>query len=768
MANIKKSFNFRNGVQVDDDNLKVSTTGLVGIGTTVPTEALDVRGNLVVSGVSSAVTAQAGVMTVTTLNPTEIIGAGVSIVSGIVTASSGIITFYGDARFLQGMPTSQWEDTDVGLGVSSIYNTGGNVGIATTAPLFTLQVGNDVNSGQKGVGISSFGDIKASGIVTATTFSGNLSGNIGSNTIVSGITTFSNDIDVDGHADLVSLNVSGSVGIGTTNPTSNLQVDGTSLTLINKVNANNTLITVENTATGNAGVKLKNSNSEFTFLATNHLRIMDENAPGGGTERFTISSSGDVGINSTAPTAKLDVNGNVNIAGVTTLGVTTTSAGSNFFYGNNAFIKDEKFIYMGDDSVFRIGHHAGPGHSQIKHDSAVQDLVLAADRIRIINRAENKGLASFTEGGQVVLNYDGNEKLKTSGIGVTIYNQLDTTNIIASSTITAAEQLNTPICGIGTDAPAHDIQVRKSGDTEIQVTSDTGSAGITVGREPGSGKTNNAEFRYGFSAGSDYNTPQSLDIINYGTDNFNYYLSANNPGGVTGNYYWHKGLNNVRLMTLTNTGRLGIGITAPTDELDVQGGVTVSGNITVGNNVTVSGNIIGNVVGQLTGNVAGTLAGNTNTTVGISTLNNLSIAGIATAARLRANKFAIGDNPNTNLVNIFISDSNKIIVNDVGQIGITTTTFLTGVTINAIMANATFSQIGCGVTQFTSGAVDFSDAGAPVATRRYMMPPKVNTSQRASLVGVESGAIIYNTSLNKLQVYVGSGAYNVANWQNLH
>ena len=38
MANIKKSFNFRNGVQVDDDNLKVSATGLVGIGTTVPTE----------------------------------------------------------------------------------------------------------------------------------------------------------------------------------------------------------------------------------------------------------------------------------------------------------------------------------------------------------------------------------------------------------------------------------------------------------------------------------------------------------------------------------------------------------------------------------------------------------------------------------------------------------------------------------------------------------------------------------------------------------
>ena len=53
MANIKKNFNFRNGVQVDDDNLLVTDTGLVGIGTTIPNEALDVRGNVVVTGFTS-------------------------------------------------------------------------------------------------------------------------------------------------------------------------------------------------------------------------------------------------------------------------------------------------------------------------------------------------------------------------------------------------------------------------------------------------------------------------------------------------------------------------------------------------------------------------------------------------------------------------------------------------------------------------------------------------------------------------------------------
>ena len=54
MANFRKSFNFRDGVQVDDDNLLVNANGLVGIGTTVPTELLDVRGNAVVSGVTSS------------------------------------------------------------------------------------------------------------------------------------------------------------------------------------------------------------------------------------------------------------------------------------------------------------------------------------------------------------------------------------------------------------------------------------------------------------------------------------------------------------------------------------------------------------------------------------------------------------------------------------------------------------------------------------------------------------------------------------------
>ena len=68
-----------------------------------------------------------------------------------------------------------------------------------------------------------------------------------------------------------------------------------------------------------------------------------------------------------------------------------------------------------------------------------------------------------------------------------------------------------------------------------------------------------------------------------------------------------------------------------------------------------------------------------------------------------------------------------------------------------------------------SSAIDFEDAGtAGIGGSRYMKPPKVNSTSRGNLSGVTSGDIIYNTTANKLQVYVGTGAYNVANWQNLH
>ena len=707
MANIKKNFNFRNGVQVDDDNLLVTSTGLVGIGTTIPSEALDVRGNAIISGFTSITSGSIGVVTITTLDPTQIIGAGVSIKSGIITAQgSGIVTFFGDARFLQGMPTSQWQDVDVGLGYTSIFNTGGNVGIATTDPRTSMQVGNNVDAGQKGVGISSAGNINASGIISATSFVGDFTGNIVSPSTFSGNVTLNADFDVDGHTNLDNVSIAGvttfassTVFDGNLDINADIDVDGhTNLDNLSVSGVSTFSGRVEGAATNNVLPFLYSNMADLPSAGSYHGAVAHVHATGAlyfahagqWWELLNVESNGKVGTGTEFYNIEALESDHLNITGVSTF------AGA---------------IDLNSDIDV-------DGHTNL-------------------------------------------DNLSVTGVS-TFAGNVNTTFVGASSTSFALKM------GVGTtEAPVNDIQVRKSGNAEIQITSETGIAGLTFGRETGTSNTNNGELRYGGGSGFTYSSDTSLDLINYGTGNFNYHLSANNPGGATGNFFWHKGSNNVRLMTLTNTGRLGIGLTNPSDELHVDGGATVSGALGVGGNINLTGTLIGNVQGTVIGNVVGVLAGNTNATVGISTLNNLSVAGIATITNLKSSKISVGENPpSNNILNAFIASDKRVFVNDVGQVGISTTVALPGVGVNGSSTNAVFNAIGVGVTIFTSAAVDLRDAGT--ATSRYMMPPKVNTSERASLVGVESGAVIYNTSLNKLQVYVGSGAYNVANWQNLH
>jgi len=172
MANYNKSFNFRNGVQVDNDNFIVNANGLVGIGTTIPKDyLLNVYGDARVTGLVTATNANitnlsVGLATLTTLN------VGItSLTSGIITATSGVVTYYGDGSKLSNLPTSQWIDVNPGAGVSSIY-AAGNVGIATTLPTFNLQIGANPLVYTAGIGINSNGNVYSAGIITATSFSG--------------------------------------------------------------------------------------------------------------------------------------------------------------------------------------------------------------------------------------------------------------------------------------------------------------------------------------------------------------------------------------------------------------------------------------------------------------------------------------------------------------------------------------------------------------------------------------------------------------------
>ena len=700
MANIKKNFNFRNGVQVDDDNLLVTATGLVGIGTTIPNEALDVRGNVVVTGFTSSTTAQIGFLTVTTFEPNQIVGAGLSVFSGIVTAQgAGILTYFGDARNLQGMPTSQWEDKDVGLGFTSIYNTGGNVGVGTEDPRSTFQVGNNVDAGEKGVGISSVGNINMTGILTATSFIGNVTGDVTGritgdlvgNINSAGVSTFTTldvngDSDFDGHTHIDNMSVSG-------------------------------VSTFTGLIDGNGGANI--DNVQIGVTADNEIDTSTGN--------LTIDSAG----------GQVIIDDDLSVTGVSTfVGVIEAPAGMNkvpSLYMNQSNLPSASDYH----GMFAHVHSTGRGY--YSHANNWYELV-NKDLYGVVGTGTERYNLGITTVSSLIV----------SGVS-NFNNDINTGFIGASSTSFGAKM------GVGTtEAPVSEIQVRKSGNAEIRVSSETGIAAVSVGRETSNTNTDNAAIRYGGGSGYPYSSDTSLDVLNYGTGNFNYYISASNASGIKGDFHWHRGANSARLMTLTGIGgSLGIGVTQPSTNLQVEGGGAFSGNVTVGNNLTVGGSLLGNVTGTLTGNVAGTLDGNSNATVGISTLNNLTVSGVATVGnRIFTDIIGIGTDEELDDPFYVNSGVERFFVTGSGGIGIRTSTELANVSINASSSSMVVDGIGVGSTVIV-GSADFKDAG-PDATRRFMIPPKVSSTERNNLIGVIAGAMIYNTSNNRLQVFNGT------------
>lgn len=164
MANYNKSFNFKNGVQVDVDKFIVRGS-LVGIGTSIPGETFDVLGNVRVAGLVT--TTNLNVTGIATFNQVRVGSVQLSASSGVVTATA----FFGNGATLSNLPTSQWVDVDVGLGFTSIY-AAGNVGVSTVDPRFSLQIGANPLDNLPGVGINSNGSIITTGIISATSFYG--------------------------------------------------------------------------------------------------------------------------------------------------------------------------------------------------------------------------------------------------------------------------------------------------------------------------------------------------------------------------------------------------------------------------------------------------------------------------------------------------------------------------------------------------------------------------------------------------------------------
>jgi hypothetical protein len=231
----------------------------------------------------------------------------------------------------------------------------GNVGIGTTTPtqlgtnITTLEIkgssGGGVRSGVAGGSESTFYTIAAGGYLGTIS---NIPLNFQTNNSVK-----------------ATILASGNVGIGTTSPTAKLHTylaDGVNDNSLRIQNGSNFYASIINLVANNDGGAIYNSISSNSNGGTEHFKIWGGASTStmamntGGTERMRITSNGNVGIGTTAPSEKLDVYGVIR-------GVYTADPGSGAVTG--------KFLAYSPSAyglVFR-GYNTGAHSIQVQREA---------------------------------------------------------------------------------------------------------------------------------------------------------------------------------------------------------------------------------------------------------------------------------------------------------------------------------------------------------------------------------------------------------------
>ena len=727
MPNIRKTFNFRDGVQVDDSVLVVKGDR-VGIGTTVPEKSLDVRGNAQVVGI---ITADNSIISgVGTFGGVKL-GSGITLdaTSGVITATS----FKGDGSTLSNLPTSQWVDIDVGLGFTSIYNAGGNVGIATTDPRTGLQIGGNVNATpqQSGVGISSLGDIKATGIITAIGgFSGELTGNVIGNvtgtasnaTLAATATVATNAQGLTGTPDITVRNIN-SAGISTLATLSSTDFTVPTLKGYSTLRGiHGSLVTFAVTVTAKTSAHRYNGQGGSNAFLIDGVQAPFLILTPGRTYRFDLSD----GSTATHPFRfYYDADRTTQYTtGITVVG-TQGSAGAY----QEIVVSDTTptVLHYGCQTHALMGNGIQTNSNVLdtEHNSTVRGTMTATSFV-----------GNFT--GNVTGNQSGGSISATSGtfsgdIDVDGHAELDALNV--AGVVTATEfrgniagpvvgNVTGNITGAAATFTASSIGIATgvslgigtaTANSKIQVV-DSSASSLVIGKGGAVG-VNNLELRYGGGA-SRFSTANALDLINHGDGHFNYFLK--NTAGNS--FVWHKGNAN-ELMTLTDGGSLGIGATVPTHKLTVAGTSKVTGIATFGGAVFIDGvlTVQDATISNLVGNVNGSLN---------------SSSGISTVTHLEANSsIGIGMTGSGKAFSVHSGVKKRFSIDGDGNVGIRTTILTPNIELDVQGDVKAHHGLVVGVTTGLC-AVDFSNCVDIIAdnTSRaalsYMLPPKVTNAQR--------------------------------------
>ena len=290
-----------------------------------------------------------------------------------------------------------WNTTNAGI------NTLRNVGVGTTNPRFTLEVGA---VGASGTTLFVNGDARITGIVTIGTSSITLNGSSNTINVGTGIT-------INGSTGIISAT---SIVLGGTTLT------GAAVTSI----------------TAGSGISVDQSTGNVTITATG----------GGGSSQWVTTAAGihtlsNVGVGTTNPTSALTVKGNtsletLNVSGVSTL-TTTDFTGHITLKGTSGssslYVLDDNSAVFGDGNDLTISHNSFNSVTRIREDGG--NLEISANPIK--------------------LQHSDSTKLETLGAGVTVTgttftNQLNVSGVTTTSTLsvgTGSSIIHTNAYGVG-------------------------------------------------------------------------------------------------------------------------------------------------------------------------------------------------------------------------------------------------------------------------------------------------------------------------------
>jgi hypothetical protein len=249
------------------ERVRITSAGNVGIGTTAPSDKLDVVGNINVVGSSARIGFNAGNMAVKD-------EGGYKLGFQTYNSTSGTIT------------------------TKMVLDTNGNVGIGTTSPAYKLDIFGKV--GVHTDGTMRWGNAFDSGKLTWDT----------GKAVIRGETGKALSLGANGTQDYLYITTTGNVGIGTTAPSAKLEVAGSSKFLGTTHHS-----------------WFNNGSSEDTYIrggkATSKVYINDSHSA----DVVIASGGGKVGIGTTAPANKLDIRQGTS-SGSDVLGVGAISIGS--------------------------------------------------------------------------------------------------------------------------------------------------------------------------------------------------------------------------------------------------------------------------------------------------------------------------------------------------------------------------------------------------------------------------------------------------------